>query len=84
MDEQDKKPLDAENMSDEELENLSEEEMEEIVGGFTGPPVDHKTELPKFLANGGTFKEYMQIQTQRVRDGGHPGKRHRRVTKFRF
>ncbi len=59
MDEQDKKTLDVENMSDEELENVSDEDLEEIAAGCRRPPVDPR-ELREFIANGGTIREFMQ------------------------
>ncbi len=61
MDEQDKKPQDVENMSDEEFDNLSEEELEKIAGGVILSPelrAKHaerlKAERAEFLKNGGT------------------------------
>ncbi len=54
MDDQDKKPVDTKNLSDEELENLSDEELDELAvsGGFP------QNEISNFLASGGTLREY--------------------------
>ncbi len=57
MDEQDKKPLDVENMSDEECENMSDEELEEIAGGVILPK--QRAERAEFLKNGGTQREWL-------------------------
>ncbi len=51
MDEQDKKPLDAENMSDEELD--------EVAGGIVQSQRERK-QLRKFLEGGGTIEEWHQ------------------------
>ncbi len=58
MNEQDKKPQDVENMSDEEFENLSEEELEEISGGVWRNPAKLKAEREEFFKNGGTSREW--------------------------
>ncbi len=50
MAEQDKKPVDAENLSDEELE--------EIAGGVIRNPEKQKAERAEFLKNGGTEREW--------------------------
>ncbi len=59
MDEQDKKPLDVENISDEEFENMSDEELEEIAGGVWRNPEKQKAERAEFLKNGGTQREWL-------------------------
>ncbi len=52
MAEQDKKPVDAENLSDEELE--------EIAGGVIRNPEKQKAERAEFLKNGGTEREWFR------------------------
>ncbi len=75
MDEKDKKPLDIENISSEELENMSDEELDEISGGVVrdrgrwSPEARErmakgrekfKMEFREFLENGGTFGEFIR------------------------
>ncbi len=80
MDEKDKKALDIENISSEELENMSDEELDEISGGVIrdrgrwSPEAwkkmakareKFKMEYKEFLANGGTFGEFMQQEMKK-------------------